>query len=391
MISEENDQGQVLTTVWIQIDAFHPSCNYSKAQESNFQITISFKEGTETPTTTPTPTNPTPKTPTNPTTPTLENETHIPKPRGGAVTTLTARPIKTSTSEGSTGTTIDAGQPSQVCENPADTLKELSKTAFQGETISLKRWREYEIRVTIKDLTTDKELFKTFRHNTYRWVCPGNCHKTISQKEFCDGTPHCPGGADESKKNCEVSKMPQKTAYAFYGYMMFIITIYWMFLGFERDEQVEPTEETNPVVRDFQKEEYKQSHSTENFSKPNEVRERLFNKLFDVNDDQATDICQQVRDVETEVHPNSMEAYNCILKNYSGDHPLTARLVDPSGGITLKAKKYINTKMESNTRWFSLNISITFIFLILLHFDYIKDIGDTIIPRFFTLLLNFDI
>ena len=185
--------------------------------------------------------------------------------------------------------------------------------------------------------------------------------------------------------------MPQKTAYAFYGYMMFIITIYWMFLGFERDEQVEPTEETNPEVRDFQKEEYKQFHSTENFSKPNEVKERLFNKLFDVNDDQARDICQQVRDVETKVHPNSMEAYNCILKNYSGDHPLTARLVDPSGGITLKAKKYINTKMESNTRWFSLNISITFIFLILLHFDYIKDIGETNRPVFFILLSNFNI
>ena len=173
--------------------------------------------------------------------------------------------------------------------------------------------------------------------------------------------------------------------------MMFIITIYWMFLGFQRDEQVEPTEETNPEVRDFQKEEYKQSHSTENFNKPNEVKERLFIKLFDVNDNQAKDICQQVRDVETEVHPNSMEAYNCILKNYSGDHPLTARLVDPSGGITLKAKKYINTKMESNTRWFSLNISITFIFLILLHFDYIKDIGETNRPVFFILLSNFNI
>ena len=98
-----------------------------------------------------------------------------------------------------------------------------------------------------------------------------------------------------------------------------------------------------------------------------------------------------MRDVETEVHPNSMEAYNCILKNYSGDHPLTARLVDPSGGVTLKAKKYINTKMESNTRWFSLNISITFIFLVLLHFDYIKDIGETTIPRSLYPTLDFDI
>ena len=81
LISEENDQGQV------QIDAFHPSCNYSKAQESNFQIMISFKEGIETQTTTPKPTNPTPKIQTKPTTPTPENKTHIPKPSEGAVTT----------------------------------------------------------------------------------------------------------------------------------------------------------------------------------------------------------------------------------------------------------------------------------------------------------------
>ena len=212
---------------------------------------------------------------------------------------------------------------------------------------------------------------------------PGNCHKTISQEEFCDGTPHCPGGADETKKNCEVSKLPQKTAYAFYGYMMFIITIYWMFLSSDKDGQMEPTQETHLGLEDFKKENYKQSHSTENFIKPNEVREHLFNKLFDVNDNQAKDICEQVRDVETEMHLNSVEAYNCILKNYSGDHPLTTRLVDPSGGIVLKAKKYINMKMKSNTRWFSLNISITFIFLILHHFDYIKDVGETIMHVFF--------
>ena len=98
-----------------------------------------------------------------------------------------------------------------------------------------------------------------------------------------------------------------------------------------------------------------------------------------------------MRDVETEVHLNSVEAYNCILKNYSGDHPLTARLVDPSGGVALKAKKYINMKMVSNTRWFSLNISITFIFLILHHFDYIKDIGETKMHFFQTEILSFQI
>ena len=77
------------------------------------------------------------------------------------------------------------------------------------------------------------------------------------------------------------------------------------------------------------------------------------------------------------MHQSSAEAYACILKHYNGDHPIAARLTDPSGGLALKAKKHINKKMDSNTRWFSFNISIAFIFLILHHFDYIKDIGES--------------
>ena len=263
------------------------------------------------------------------------------------------------------------------CQNDEEIVLELSKSALKGPTIPLRRWREYDIEVVLEDLNTgEKADVKIFTHNTFRWVCPGNCHQTISQKEFCDGTEHCPGGADESKKWCEVSKLPQKSAYGFYGWMLFIITIYGMFMISNRTEYIAPNLELNPEAQEFQKEDYKQRHVNENVSLSQQVKEQTFDKLFDINDDQASKVFKEVKEAEVEVHKNAKEAYDCVLNHYGGDHPITARLTDPSGGSALKVKKYINGKVSSSTRWFSLNISTMFIFLCLHHFDYIKDIGD---------------
>ena len=110
------------------------------------------------------------------------------------------------------------------------------------------------------------------------------------------------------------------------------------------------------------------------------MKEQLFDKIFDADDSEAKEVSKQVKEAETEVHENSQEAYDCVLKHYEGDHPLTARLRDPSGGKELKVKKGVNRKLNSNTKWFNLNISIMFVFLCLHHFNYIKDIGK-IYPR----------
>ena len=96
---------------------------------------------------------------------------------------------------------------------------------------------------------------------------------------------------------------------------------------------------------------------------------------ININDKQVEEICQQVRDVEVEIHGDSKEAYTCILKHYGGDHPLSARLANPSGGALHKAKKLVNNKVNSETRWFGVSIISRFVSLCLLHFDYVKDIG----------------
>ena len=39
-IGEENDFGQVMTTLWVKLEALSPECKYTKAMEKNISITI---------------------------------------------------------------------------------------------------------------------------------------------------------------------------------------------------------------------------------------------------------------------------------------------------------------------------------------------------------------
>ena len=379
-VGKENEEGEVMTTLWLKLEALSPKCTYTK-DEKNFSITISNIATMEM------------KRKRNKSDRTarkdlIQNQDINPFAETKSVP-KSSRPRETSLE--SLGESKPTGkhipvpnsklkQAPKPCHNDADSEKELSKIALKGPTLRLKRWREYNIEVVFEvfnaDLNTyQKTEVKTFTHNTYRWVCPGSCHQTISQTEFCDGVEHCPGGADESKKNCEVSQLPQKTAYGFYGYMLFVITIYWMFMSSNNQENGESAPEITQDVEDFQKEVYKQRHTNDNSDLAIEVKEGTFDKLFDIDDIQANEICKKVKEAEIEVHENAQEAYDCVLKHYGGDHPITARLVDPTGGFALKVKKCVNMRLNSNTQWFSLNIVTMFIFLCLHHFDYIKDIG----------------
>ena len=101
----------------------------------------------------------------------------------------------------------------QSIDNPAS----LYATAFKGPEKVLKRWREYEYRIIIEDQETKQRSDPlTIKHNTFFWKCEGSCHK-IQQSQFCNNERDCPDGSDESEDNCEVSQLPQKVAYSFYG------------------------------------------------------------------------------------------------------------------------------------------------------------------------------
>ena len=150
-------------------------------------------------------------------------------------------------------------------------------------------------------------------------------------------------------------------AYNLYGYMLLLITVFWVFLGSKKPALQGSANEMHSQRGSFTKEEYRNHHRDNNFAHAQEVMKHTYDNLFDVNDEQVEEICQQVRD--------------CILEHYGGDHPLSARLANPSGGVLGKTKRLVNKKVNPETRWFGVGIIFRFVNLCLLHFDYIKDIG----------------
>ena len=82
------------------------------------------------------------------------------------------------------------------CKNSEDYVGELVNIAFKGPTVPLKRWRQYNIKVTIENKATGIRIDTTVKHDTFRLKCPDSC-RTIGQEQFCDGIPHCPRGMDE--------------------------------------------------------------------------------------------------------------------------------------------------------------------------------------------------
>ena len=107
------------------------------------------------------------------------------------------------------------------------------------------------------------------------------------------------------------------------------------------------------------------------------MKRLTFDKLFDVEEESVKEVCEEVIKAESEVNEGSEEIYNCVLKSYGGNHPLTGRIVDPSGGVFREVKRKINQKFNSSGRWYGATITSMFFLLGLHHFDYIKDIGES--------------
>ena len=131
-----------------------------------------------------------------------------------------------------------------------------------------------------------------------------------------------------------------------------------------RKQVITRTEELELINEEtFDRELYENQHTDDNFSLSSMIKRQTYAKLFDVDDEEVIDICEQVRAAEVELHEDPSEVYSCILKHFDGDHPITARLADPSGGFMLKSKKMVNQILGSETQWFGLRISSMFIFL----------------------------
>ena len=88
--------------------------------------------------------------------------------------------------------------------------------------------------------------------------------------------------------------------------------------------------------------------------------------IYQSSSSAGKNMCQWVKEAEEELHGNPRSAYNCILNYFGGSHPITARIIEPSGGLL---------KMLVTTT--NIRIFIMFVFLCLHMFDYVKDTGDT--------------
>ena len=88
-------------------------------------------------------------------------------------------------------------------------------------------------------------------------------------------------------------------------------------------------------------------------------------------------MCEWLKESEEELHSDPAEVYNCILANFGGCYPLTARIADPQGGIGVKIREKVG-KMAPHTkiRWHLFTIFKMFVMLNLHMFDYVKDISE---------------
>ena len=235
---EEDQSGQVHTQVWVPQGALSRACRCTQGN-NQIEIRASSSSGTEENTASTTKDNKDSQEE-NKTTPTITSEDVRPveptKEKNSEETetrrslnendqTITATDPDPETRDSPVGTPSqrnddkddkenDPGE--ETCES-IGVAEELKKTAFKGPQLILNRWREYKIELVIEDLnTTRKSDPLILTHDTYFWKCSGSCHR-ITQEKFCNNDPDCPDESDESKDNCEVSKLPQKTAFGFYG------------------------------------------------------------------------------------------------------------------------------------------------------------------------------
>ena len=262
----------------------------------------------------------------------------------------------------------------------------LTEKGLKGSTAILTRWRKFLISVKARSSREEVEITKVFEFNTFEWRCDPEdpSSPSILNGQLCNQVSDCPSnatsvGSDEDPKICNVSQLPKKLSYLLYVYMVAILSAYFLGLRSVSGElvpkksiKVDPNEPLPSKEKREFKTEYKNAHR--NGIGMEEYVRNVQYQIYQSRSSASQRMCQWVRECEEELHGDPKFAYHCILYYYGGSHPITARIIDPSGGLLKiflrKAKTWMTTA----------NIRIFFMFVMLcLHmFDYVKDIGETI-------------
>ena len=310
---DTEEESLVMSTIWIKIEAFDPACGYQKADEDSLRIAYTIEkqesqrnnakdeqscarpaniEESSTISTT------RGQRRRNLSTVTVTESDHFTTDSKSDVMTTT-KPSGTTTEDfkGKDSTTKETTETpykeeDDSCKNSEDYVGELVNIAFKGPTVPLKRWRQYNIKVTIENKATGIRIDTMVKHDTFRWNCPDSC-RTIGQEQFCDGIPHCPRGMDETKENCEVSQLPQKTAYSFYAYMLLLISFYWVFLSQKKPnlEHISMSSQRMSFDATFYKNNHLAQDTVDHLA---EVKRLTFDKLFDVEEESVKEVCEEV-------------------------------------------------------------------------------------------------
>ena len=245
-------------------------------------------------------------------------------------------------------------------------------------------WKERTIFSSLELELEGGEATLRLEFNTFQWDCQDTRGTSITQTQFCDGYKHCPNGRDEDKEICQVSQLPKKLSYLSYAYMLIFILCYFTLL---RDE--EPESESQHI----------QMIMKQSFEKCLHQRDESDFKALYVEihqfDPKFEGFCQElkyemyqnpakvgvtfkwVRQMEEKLHGEAEEIYKCINTNFGGSHYLTARMVDPEGGVLVKIQTKIDQMMlPRKVRWYFLSNFHMFVMLCLHMFDYVKDIGE---------------
>ena len=108
--------------------------------------------------------------------------------------------------------------------------------------------------------------------------------------------------------------------------MLLLIGFYWVFLSQKKPnlEDISMTSKRMSFDAGF----YKNNHlAQDTVDHSAEVKRLTFDKLFDVEEESVKEVCEEIIKAESEVHEGPEEIYNCVLKSYGGNHPLTGRII----------------------------------------------------------------
>ena len=176
------------------------------------------------------------------------------------------------------------------------------------------------------------------------------------------------------------SQLPKNLSYTLYVYMAFVILIYFIFMrsriSSSQDRHLEVI-----IMRAFRKyhsqseksdflTRYRESHSNGEFERfSGDLKYELY------QNPSGSEVFEWIREAEKELHPDAKTVYECILTNFGGSQRITARIVDPEGGVVLKINQAIKPR---KIKWVFFTIIFMFVMLCLHIFDYVKDVGNNI-------------